>query len=164
MTAKPTGVWAFYQGWDAYQEVLSTALAPLTPDQLMLRSTATLRSVSENCLHIIGARVRWCHELMELGDAAFAAMGQWDRPNLPTRTAPELVAGLRSSWQVLQAALQQWTPADLEYVYPNDEREPGEPESYTRQWVVWHLIEHDIHHGGEISQILGMHGVVGIDL
>ena len=26
----------------------------------------------------------------------------------------------------------------------------------TRQWVIWHLIEHDVHHGGEISLTLGM--------
>jgi uncharacterized damage-inducible protein DinB len=25
--------------------------------------------------------------------------------------------------------------------------------------VIWHLMEHDLHHGGEISQILGSHGV-----
>jgi uncharacterized damage-inducible protein DinB len=30
--------------------------------------------------------------------------------------------------------------------------------------VVWHLIEHDLHHGGEISQILGSHGVSALDL
>ena len=28
----------------------------------------------------------------------------------------------------------------------------------TRAWIVWHLIEHDLHHGGEISQSLGMIG------
>jgi uncharacterized damage-inducible protein DinB len=35
---------------------------------------------------------------------------------------------------------------------------------FTRQWVVWHLIEHDLHHGGEISLILGSNGLTGLDL
>ncbi len=26
----------------------------------------------------------------------------------------------------------------------------GEDQTYTRQWVIWHLIEHDLHHGGEL--------------
>jgi hypothetical protein len=30
--------------------------------------------------------------------------------------------------------------------------------------VVWHLIEHDLHHGGEVSLILGMHGLGAPDL
>jgi uncharacterized damage-inducible protein DinB len=30
--------------------------------------------------------------------------------------------------------------------------------------VVWHLIEHDVHHTGEMSIILGSHGVPGLDL
>ncbi|HEX4716084.1 MAG TPA: DinB family protein [Ktedonobacteraceae bacterium] len=32
----------------------------------------------------------------------------------------------------------------------------------TRQWIIWHVIEHDLHHGGEISLILGTHGLTGI--
>jgi uncharacterized damage-inducible protein DinB len=30
--------------------------------------------------------------------------------------------------------------------------------------VVWHLIEHDLHHGGELSLTLGMHGVAAPDI
>jgi uncharacterized damage-inducible protein DinB len=29
---------------------------------------------------------------------------------------------------------------------------------------VWHLIEHDLHHGGEISQILGSNGIPAPEL
>jgi uncharacterized damage-inducible protein DinB len=30
--------------------------------------------------------------------------------------------------------------------------------------VIWHLVEHDLHHGGEISQILGSHRVPALNL
>jgi uncharacterized damage-inducible protein DinB len=30
--------------------------------------------------------------------------------------------------------------------------------------VIWHLMEHDLHHGGEISQVLGSHGIPALDL
>jgi hypothetical protein len=29
---------------------------------------------------------------------------------------------------------------------------------------VWHVLEHDLHHGGEISLILGSNGLPGLDL
>jgi uncharacterized damage-inducible protein DinB len=43
------------------------------------------------------------------------------------------------------------------------ERRSG-TQTFTRQWVVWHLVEHDLHHGGEVSLILGSHGLTGLDL
>jgi uncharacterized damage-inducible protein DinB len=29
----------------------------------------------------------------------------------------------------------------------------------SRAWVVWHVMEHDLHHGGELSLTLGLHGL-----
>jgi uncharacterized damage-inducible protein DinB len=34
----------------------------------------------------------------------------------------------------------------------------------TRQWIIWHLIEHDLHHGGELFYTLGAHGLRVPDL
>jgi uncharacterized damage-inducible protein DinB len=164
MAEQTSGVWTFYRGWDVYQDLLVRALAPLTPEQLDLRAAPQLRSIEENATHIIGARARWFHLLFGIGDQAFAAFGEWDRPNMPIRSAAELVEGLRASWQVVQETLGRWTPDDLERTYPNIDREPDEPEAFTAQWVIWHLIEHDVFHGGEISLILGMHGLPGLAL
>ncbi len=164
MSETTPNAWSFYQGWNISQEALIKAITPLSAEQLTLHAAANLRSIEGNCLHIIGARARWCHIIMGLGDAHFAAFGKWDRSDMPARSADELVEGLRQSWQVLHEALIQWTPADLAYTYPNDEPEPGEPAVFTRQWIIWHLIEHDLFHSGEISQILGMHGLPGMEL
>ena len=40
----------------------------------------------------------------------------------------------------------------------------GERPWRDRRFIVWHVAEHDIHHGGEISIILGMHGRPGLDM
>jgi len=37
-------------------------------------------------------------------------------------------------------------------------------ETVTREFVIWHLMEHDAHHTGEMSLILGKHGVQSLDL
>jgi hypothetical protein len=48
----------FYQGWDAYQEALVQAIAPLSEEQLALRAAPSLRPVWLLAAHIIGSRVR----------------------------------------------------------------------------------------------------------
>ncbi len=163
MTEDTATLAVFYKGWHDYQELLVKAIAPLTPAQLALSAApGGLRTIDTIVRHIIAARARWFHDLMEVGDEEFAQLGRWDREGLPERTAEELVAGLETTWHVMQETLASWTPADMLHSYQND---PGdEPATFTRQWVIWHLIEHDLHHGGEVSLTLGMHGLTAPDL
>ncbi len=162
MTQNATSLAPFYKGWDNYQQLLTTALAPLSPVQLTLRGGPELRSIGEIATHIIGARVRWFHGLMEQGGTEIEPLGQWDRTGQPTRTAAELISGLEASGQMIQKSLEQWTPDDLEKIYSGTHE--GEEYTLTRQWVIWHVIEHDLHHGGEISILLGIHGLTAPDL
>jgi uncharacterized damage-inducible protein DinB len=163
MTDKSLNVAPFYQGWDVYQQHLMTAIAPLTIEQLALRAAPNLRSIDIIVRHVIGARARWLYLVLKEGGEELVSLGRWDRPSQPTRTATELVSGLETTWKVIQNGLQRWTVADLEEIL-HDTDDNGEDETFTRQWVIWHLIEHDIHHGGEISFSLGMHGIKAIDL
>ena len=157
MTELPSLMPTLYAGWHNYQTLLITALTPLSPDQLALRAAPAIRSMGEIATHMIGARARWFYQLMGEGGDEFAALGTWDRQGMPTRTAPELSHGLETTCQGMQAAIARWTPADWQQTYPGEE--PDEPATITRQWVIWHLMEHDLHHGGEISLTLGMHGL-----
>jgi uncharacterized damage-inducible protein DinB len=152
----------FYQGWDAYQDLLVKAIAPLSTDQLALRAAPHLRTIGENIAHIIGPRFRWFAILIDTIDIETEPMATWDRSNSPARSAAELVAGLEASWQMMQQALVRWTAADLADIV--EDIDEGKTYTFTRQWVIWHLIEHDIHHGGEISLMLGMHNLAAIDL
>jgi len=158
MTEQQSTLSTFYQGWNDYQTFLIKALAPLSLGQLALRAAPHLRSIGEIATHMIGARARWFHDLVGEGDQEFAALGAWDRKGMPTRGAAELVSALETTWQVMQQAIARWTPADWEQTYE------GEPASFTRRWIIWHLIEHDLHHGGELSLTLGMHGLTALDL
>ncbi|MEO7022145.1 MAG: DinB family protein [Ktedonobacteraceae bacterium] len=153
----------FYKGWDGYQQQLVRALAPLSAEQLTLHTAPHLRSVGIIATHIIGARARWLHYVLREDDEKLVSLGTWDHSDQPARSGSELASGLEATWQVIQNALQRWTIADLEEIF-HDIDDNGEEETFTRQWVIWHLIEHDVHHGGEISFALGMHGLAAIDL
>jgi uncharacterized damage-inducible protein DinB len=153
---------SIFQGWHQYQMALIRALEPLDAEQLALRAGPRLRPIGQIATHMIGARARWFYLLMGEGGADFDAMGKWDRRGRRARTAAELVSGLERTWQGMQEAIARWTPADWQQTYPGEDA--SEPEIITRQWVIWHLIEHDLHHGGEISLTLGIHGLAAPDL
>lgn len=149
----------FYAEWKRYQDGLKNAIAPLTANQLRLRAAPALRSVEENVAHIVATRVAWFNDYMEENDPQIAPLASWDESDLPQpeRSAAELVAGMDASWRFMQARLDRWTPADLAHTFPYE----GWRNTHvlSRSWVVWHVLEHDLHHGGEISLTLGMHGL-----
>jgi uncharacterized damage-inducible protein DinB len=149
-----------YDGWNAYQSKLTTALAPLTDVQLGLRVAPGLRSVEEIVTHMIGARARWF--MIDEDTLELAEFGRWDRSDMPVRSAAELVEGLEATWRLMQGEIARWTPEEWQRTYPGDE--PGDPPLITRQWIIWHLIEHDLHHGGEVSLTLGLHGYAAPDI
>ncbi len=45
----------------------------------------------------------------------------------------------------------------MRHTFPDDW--DGQQVDLSRAWVVWHVMEHDLHHGGELSLTLGMHGL-----
>lgn len=158
-----TNLLPYYKGWQAYQELLIKAIAPLTPEQLALRAAPHLRSIGENVAHIVGTRVGWFHMRMGEGQAEIVApLDVWDAEGAPARSAAELISGLEITWQMLQTSLANWTSADLDYIF--EKTRHGVTERDTRQWIIWHVIEHDLHHGGEVSLTLGMHGLEAPDL
>jgi uncharacterized damage-inducible protein DinB len=156
----------FYRGWEVYERRLEGAIAPLDRAQLDLAAAPNLWSVRTLACHIIGARAWWFHSWIGEGAPEFGQMVGWDEDEaLATRPAAEIVRGLRESWSVIKSGLDRWSPSDLtkDFVRPTPNA-AGERPRRSRQWIVWHLVEHDLHHGGEISFSLGMHGVAGLDL
>jgi uncharacterized damage-inducible protein DinB len=161
MTEHQLSLDLFYTGWDVYQQRLVAAIAPLTAEQLALRSSPQNWSIGILVTHIVSTRVWWFHTRMGEGSADLAPLELWDENEETSRPAAELVAGLERTWLMIQDALTRWTPADLGQVFP-----PYGEGSFarSRQYIIWHVLEHDIHHGGELSSILGAHGLPAVYL
>ena len=161
---RPQSVAPFYSGWEGYQQRMVQALAPLSSEQLARSAAPHLRSVGLIARHVVGARARWLRHVLGEGGDELETLGTWDDDDQPQRSAAELVEGFGRTWDVIAAALARWRVPDLEVSFPNTDPDPGDPGAFSRQWVIWHLIEHDLHHGGEISLVLGMHGLAGIEM
>src|SRR5258708_21828991 len=105
MTEHQLSLAPFYAGWDVYQQHLVAALAPLTSEQLALRSSPQNWSVGMIAAHIVATRVWWFHMWMSAGNAELAALEACDEDGQPTRSAAELVTRLRMSSHMIQNAL-----------------------------------------------------------
>lgn len=167
----------FYDGWANYQRLLLDAIGELTPEQLGLRTASHLWAVWQIAGHMAGSRTYWLHDVLGEGDPAIRDMfrvASTTVPDLPLedagweddedhpRGAAEIVDALGRSWAVIDDCLQRWTPDDLAVEFSR--QRPTRTQTFTRQWVIWHLMEHDLHHGGEISLILGSHGLSGLNI
>lgn len=142
--------------WQGYQDLLKRAIAPLTDDQLALR-LGTQRSAGEIAAHIIAVRAWYLHEVMGEGGAEMEAFGGWEAAP-PASIA--LLSGIDQTWTLLTTCLTRWTAdnmSDLFYMNWLDEHK-------SRGWVIWHMLEHEIHHGGELSLTLGSYGLAGVDV
>lgn len=159
----------FYKGWDTYQQNLSAIVAPLSTEQLALSAGAHQWTIGMVIQHIVANRVWWFQVWMNEGSPDLAPIAHWDPADeveQPPLKAAELVAGLEGTWRMIQDALARWTPADLGHVFvPPAALRPEERALFspcTRQWILWHVLEHEIHHGGELSLALGDYGLAGI--
>src|SRR5690348_14714780 len=137
----------FYNGWKHYQDHLKSSIAPLTAEQLALRPAPDLRSVGEITAHLISCRAGWFTDFLgEKGDGYVNELEKWDAKGAPVRTAAELAQGLERSWQHMMDCIARWTPAQMQETFPDNW--DGKPVELSRAWVVWHVLEHDLHHGG----------------
>ena len=109
----------------------------------------------------------------------------------PCHPAAELVAGLEKTWQMIEKTLARLTSNALFEVFPPlgqagrvRHAQLVEPalQPYAQMWldavarsgevrpavscqqIIWGVLEHDIHHGSEISTILGVHGLPVVEL
>lgn len=170
MTEQAPSLLTFYQGWKTYQDSLIETVAPLSSEQLALPAASDQWTIGRLIQHIIVNRVWWFQGWMGEGSPDLAPLASWRDPSnvkfQPVSDVAPLVAGLASSWKMIEASLSHWTHADFGQIFqpPSSLREDerGKFRPFSRQWIIWHVLEHEIHHGGELSLILGPLGLEGI--
>lgn len=169
MTEQASPLVTFYKlGWENHQQAVIKTIASLSSEQLALPAAPHYMSIGELLAHMVGARVSWFFAWMGEENAAMVAIDRWaSSEESAVPEVAELVTMFEETWEVIASALDRWTSADLEQLIspPASHQEwlrsHGEEEElpHTRQWIVWHVMEHEIHHGGELSLALGTHGL-----
>lgn len=155
-------------GWRKYNARLVDAVSSLSDEQLKLRAAPDKWPIWAIAAHTAGTRVYWlCGVFKESGaeNTPFTdptgGYG-WEDDESTPRGSAELVVALESSWKIVARCLERWTRPMLDDAFTREIA--GKTQKHTRQSVLMRLLTHDAYHTGEISQILGVHGLPEIDL
>jgi uncharacterized damage-inducible protein DinB len=151
-----------YENWRGHQEKLRNCIEPLTDEQLLMQPAPRMWPLGQILQHIISVRAGWFSGTLQDDDEAMSEYMSWGQRDSPARTAMELARGLDETWAFIETRLQRWTPDDCARTFPDEW--DGQVVEVSRSWVIYHVMEHDLHHGGEISLLLGMNGLRAIDL
>jgi uncharacterized damage-inducible protein DinB len=168
MTKDGTPLKQVYDGWDGYQTSLVKAIEPLTVEQLLWRPAADRRSVGEVAAHIAFGRIQWFSRMDAPGSAELArAVVQAqslvaDLQAAVGRSAIDIIRWLNDSWHMVDETLTQWTVADLTESYLHSYQ--GKTYAVSRQWTIWRMLSHDIHHGGQLTMMLAAQGISPLEL
>jgi uncharacterized damage-inducible protein DinB len=151
-----------YENWQGYHEKLRNCIAPLTNEQLLLQPATHMWPLGQIVQHIISVRAGWCSGTLQDDDKLMNEYREWGQRESPVRSAAEMVQALDETWAFIETRLQRWTPSDCAKTFPDEW--DGQKYEISRSWVIYHVMEHDLHHGGEVSLILGMNGLQTLDL
>lgn len=163
-----------FDGWDGYRVSIIKAVSPLTAEQLTWRPAAGLRSVGELVRHIALGPIEWFLRMDAPGSQEAAnGITAWIEDSYGNRyvdekaisitdQAIELTKWLERTRLMIAKTLSTWTVEDINKTYRHTWQ--GETYAISRQWTIWRIMSHDLHHGGELAMMLGMQGIKNFEL
>ena len=163
-----------FEGWEGYQQSIVNAVKPLAREQLIWRPGENFNTVGELVRHISLGRITWFMRMDAPGSAELASqIPEWEQDSDGNRDIVEhsipiaensaaLVQWLENTWRMIEKTLSAWNVSDIAQTYPHTWN--GKIYTPSRQWTIWRILNHDIHHGGELSLMLGMQGIEAFEL
>ena len=159
---------AAYPKWPEYDRRLREVVASMTDAELAIQPSPERWPLWASIGHVACQRVFWlCDVAGEPGaettpftNAAYDCPGDDDLEHVLDATA--LVHALTSTFRIVEACLDRWTPAMLEEVIRPDDWGPDPAKS--RGEIISRVFAHDISHITELNEALGNAGLVQVDL
>jgi len=140
--------------WKLVRADLYTTIDMFSQDELSFTPFEGSWSVGKIMLHIADCENYWLHGLVrgEIEPGTY-----YDLADHPTTTT--IKKSLEKTWKKTAAFLENLDENDLDQVYTTPHNE-----SFSLRWIIWHVLEHEIHHRGELSLVLGLLGRGGLDV
>jgi uncharacterized damage-inducible protein DinB len=150
-----------FTGWEGYNTSLIRALQQTPPELLRHPGAENSRTLGELYLHIAMGHIDWFNRMNAPGadimmQEAESEVGK--NAAAVAATDPRILEHwLMRSWELIESCLRRWSVSHLPETY----LQPYLGQSYVvpRQWVIFRILAHDIHHGGQISMLLYQHGI-----
>ncbi|MGD8456767.1 MAG: DinB family protein [Anaerolineales bacterium] len=142
-----------FSHWEQVRSDLMQTIDKFSQDELTFTPFDSAWPAGQIMLHIADCEDNWLHGVVR---GEFEPWIGYPLEEHPTKA---------DILDVLNAARSRTIP----YLQSLDERNLDqkymvEGEEYTLKWIIWHVLEHEIHHRGELSLILGILGRDGLDV
>jgi uncharacterized damage-inducible protein DinB len=145
-----------FSHWQEVRAGLLATIDQFADDELTFVPFETSWPVGQIMLHIADAEEGWFRNVVT------DELAEWPSDFLlaryPTRSAIKaLLTSVHSHTETYLASL---TLADMD----RRVEMPWSEATLSQGWIIWHVLEHEIHHRGELSFALGLLGREGLDV
>ena len=146
----------YLKHWPAVREGLLEIVDSFNPEDLISQPVQGGWTVGRIILHISSAANYWLHSGV-LGPVNCYTPGEAILDRYPTlEMIKAFLAEEHSRTLALLGGFNEgaW---EQRFLYPDGY-------AYPAAWIFWHVLEHEIHHRGELSLALGIFGSEGLDV
>jgi uncharacterized damage-inducible protein DinB len=140
--------------WEQVRADLVTTIQQFSEAELRWAPFEGAWPAGQVMLHIADCEDNWLHGVVR---GEFKPWITYPLAEYPTREA--ILGVLARAHQRTKPFLEGLTDRDLEQVYAIPDGA-----QFSLYWILWHVLEHEIHHRGELSLILGLLGREGLDV
>lgn len=144
-----------FSHWKQVREDLLSTIDKFKEEELSYVPFESSMSVGQIMLHIGEAEEGWFR--------TFVAKELEEWPDFDLEAYPTTEA-IKAQLTVIHSRTEKYLESlnadDLEQSITHTRRDFRLPLG----WIIWHVLEHEIHHRGELSLILGMLGRKGLDV
>jgi uncharacterized damage-inducible protein DinB len=147
---------AFFGHWEQVREGLLATIDKFSEAELAHQAFEGAMPVGRIALHIADAEEGWFQYVVTRQRSGWP--DEYVLENYPAKA--DIKALLAEVHERTLALLDQWDIDDLHKpLVP-----PWDQQPLSLGWIIWHVLEHEIHHRGELSLILGTLGREGLDV
>ncbi len=152
----PTRLDQLFAHWSQVRRGLIETIDAFNPEDLSYVPFPSSWSAGEIMLHIANAESGWFQYVVA------RQLKEWPEDySLESWPTPESIKTLLAEVHArTDGYLASFSMADLN----RNVTLPWNGNTLTLGWIIWHIIEHEIHHRGELSMILGLLGRKGLDV
>jgi uncharacterized damage-inducible protein DinB len=139
--------------WNEVRSGLFAALDKISDEQLDFKPRQELWSLRETVVHIAGTEDGWLRHY---------TANKW-HDNIPQAGDYPTVASLKALLNHFHAITEEQFSKDPDALLEQVCQLPWGGQ-VGMGWAVWHVLEHEIHHRGEVYLMLGMMGIEAPDV
>lgn len=145
----------FFSNYAEIRKEMVDAVRDLTQEQLDWKPANHRNSIGYLLGHIAGCEYFWIEAVANKAAVTEEEFNQYENARTRDKLLPRLDTAFRFTMDYLESnTIEDWDDVTYEYV---DEK--GKRKTFTKRWLVWHVVEHQARHRGQIFMMMRMQGL-----